>query len=45
MQLTDIGRIRNGVTGTVNIGGDPTRVVNIATITSDGTIDTGLLLI
>ena len=41
--LTDIGLIKNDLTGTVNVLGDPTKVVNIARATNDGTFNTGLM--
>ena len=43
MQLTDIGRIDNKLTGTINVAGDPNAVVNIARAVNDGTINVGLM--
>ena len=41
-QLTDIGTIRNGVSGTVEIAGNPERVVNIKDLISQGKLDIAL---
>ncbi len=41
--LTDIKEIDNRLTGTVNVGGDPDKVVNIGRLVSNGVINTGLM--